>query len=389
MTAEIIFFPVGNGDMTLIKTSSGKNILIDCNIRDPKDNPDVLKMLKDELNTDGLGRHYVDLFVWSHPDEDHCRGVSSNFFLGKPDEYPQGSKKIFIKEIWSSPVVYRRANKKEGFVFCKDAKDLKGEVKRRVIHFKENWFASDGNRVRVLGEDENNKTDNIPQITLKLDEKTSVIGGISQSDFTAYLYGPASPSKISGEEEKFSKNNSSVIINYAISSGQTTAKFLTGGDAEVACWENLHDRLSDSLSNLDYHILQTPHHCSWHSLSEESWSKIKEKKLDPGENVSQKALETLNNAQSEAIIVSSSNAIEDDSNDPPCYGAKDQYQNIVSEVDGKFVCVADSLDDDGNNVPYRIEISDTGGIKTKSGSSFAGSLGGGAHVNRSGTDSYA
>ena len=33
MVAKIAFFPVGNGDMTLVELESGRKILIDINIR--------------------------------------------------------------------------------------------------------------------------------------------------------------------------------------------------------------------------------------------------------------------------------------------------------------------------------------------------------------------
>src|SRR5207247_2615920 len=51
MASKIAFFPVGNGDMTLIQLESGRTILIDVNIRaaadDPEDStPDVAKMLR-------------------------------------------------------------------------------------------------------------------------------------------------------------------------------------------------------------------------------------------------------------------------------------------------------------------------------------------------------
>lgn len=392
MKAEIIFFPVGCGDMTLIKTSNGKRILIDCNIRDPESYPDVVAMLKEELETDSLGRHLVDLFVWSHPDEDHCRGIRSNFYLGDPNDYPSASKKIFIKEVWSSPLVFRRASRKDGFILSDDAKGLNAEVKRRIRTYKDTRFMGSGNRVTVLGLDEDGKTDDIMPITKELDEEIYTIDGFYQSDFKAKLYGPATQSDLD-QEEKLSKNNSSVIMKYTLSAGNQSAEFLTGGDAEVMCWEHLTTRIknvpSRSISELKYDILQVPHHCSWHSLSEVSWGKIKEDKLDPDENVSPDALEALKQAKDGAFIISSSSEIEDDDNDPPCYGAKEQYLKIASDKEGRFECVADSLNDDGENVPYRIEISSENGVKRGGATTFSGGLGGGAQVNRSGTDNYA
>ena len=64
MYSKISFFPVGNGDMTLIETESGRKIIIDMNIRtaadDPDDEiPDVAKMLRERLRRDSAGRLYV------------------------------------------------------------------------------------------------------------------------------------------------------------------------------------------------------------------------------------------------------------------------------------------------------------------------------------------
>jgi len=40
MPAAISFFPVANGDMTLVTTESGSKLLIDLNIRAAADDPD-------------------------------------------------------------------------------------------------------------------------------------------------------------------------------------------------------------------------------------------------------------------------------------------------------------------------------------------------------------
>src|SRR5262249_27967326 len=105
MSALLSFFPVGNGDMTLITLESGRRILIDVNIReaadDPNDNtPDVITKLRDRLKRDSTGRLYVDAFLLSHPDEDHCNGLKKHFHLGPAKDWSKISDKIFIREIW-------------------------------------------------------------------------------------------------------------------------------------------------------------------------------------------------------------------------------------------------------------------------------------------------
>jgi hypothetical protein len=57
----LLFYPVGNGDMTLIELQSGKRILIDVDIRSAADDPDdetfdVAKALRQRLTRDSHGR---------------------------------------------------------------------------------------------------------------------------------------------------------------------------------------------------------------------------------------------------------------------------------------------------------------------------------------------
>jgi hypothetical protein len=113
-------------------------------------------------------------------------------------------------------------------------------------------------------------------------------------------------------------------------------RFLTGGDAEVAIWERLWQRYSNTPDWLTYDILQTPHHCSWHSLSYDSWSDYGEKA-----EICDDARSALAQTRRGAVIVASSNAIKDDDNDPPCIRAKREYQSIAKEADGSFVCVGE------------------------------------------------
>lgn len=77
MTVETFHFKVANGDMNLIKTNSGRFILIDINISTSADDengdaPDVGAQLRDTLDRDSDGRLFIDAFMLTHPDMDHC-----------------------------------------------------------------------------------------------------------------------------------------------------------------------------------------------------------------------------------------------------------------------------------------------------------------------------
>ncbi len=150
-----------------------------------------------------------------------------------------------------------------------------------------------------------------------------------------YVVGPLQ-SKDVEDEDRLSKNHSSVILQFKIASrpyGPKTNRFLCGGDAEVAIWRELWRKHQDAPQCLRYDILLTPHHCSWHSLSEDSWSRSKNPKVD------EDAKSALSQAERHATLVASSNVIKDDDNDPPCWGAKKEYEAIASNVGGEFVCI--------------------------------------------------
>ncbi|MCG8360804.1 MAG: MBL fold metallo-hydrolase, partial [Kiloniellales bacterium] len=70
MATTVHFIDVGQGNMVLIATSSGKSFVFDCNITD--DNED--RVLNYVANQIGEGKQ-LHAFICSHRDADHIRGV--------------------------------------------------------------------------------------------------------------------------------------------------------------------------------------------------------------------------------------------------------------------------------------------------------------------------
>ncbi len=348
MSTTLTFFPVDNGDMALLKFADETTVLLDVNIRTEADDPvtsmrDVAKDLRERLKSDADGRPYVDAFVLSHPDADHCRGLERHFHLGPLSAYPDDKKatkdkKIVIREIWSSPVVFRRNERTQ--TLCSDALAFKTEAKRRVkLNKANNFIVGDGDRIQILGEDIDGKTDDLQPILRKLDESFSVLNGQSSTQFSAFLLGPINPQDEEEEEECLSKNQSSIILNFTLAADDNTpdgAKFLSGGDAEVFIWSRQWLRHSADPSVLEYDLLQTPHHCSWHSLSYDSWSELGE-----DAEVENDARDALAQARAGAFIVASCKPIADDDSDPPCIRAKREYLDILSGVKGQFFCTGE------------------------------------------------
>src|SRR5882672_10164015 len=335
--------------MTLIELADGETkILIDMNIRESADAGeehtfDAAASLRKKLKRDKKGRPYVDAFLLSHPDQDHCNGLRKHFWMGSASDYPDdnkkdGEKRIFIREIWSSPLVFRRASKNH--TLCEDAKAFTAEARRRVKVNRDKKFTDvlEGDRILILGEDEDGKTDDLGPILVKVDGEFDRINWTHNSFFRARLLAPL-PKDDEDTEEVLSKNHSSTILNIQLAADREhpdACRFLTAGDAEVAIWDLLWAKHEGQPEVLEYDVLLTPHHCSWHSLSYESWSESEGKA-----EVSQDARSALSQTRSSAVLVASSDPIKDDDNDPPCYGAKLEYEDIASAAGGSFVCTGE------------------------------------------------
>ena len=338
--AKTYHFKVGNGDMALVELETSRRILVDINIRcaaddGDDDTPDVAAQLKDILARDDEGRLFVDAFLLTHPDKDHISGLETHFHLGPLVDWDEDHDRIVIREMWSSPMIFRRQSKQHKL--CDDACAWGKEARRRVQLFRDNGVLDNGDRILVLGEDVDGKTDDLEGIVVKQGERFAAIDGIEDDIFDALLLAPRSPAD-DEEEEVLSKNNSSVILQMRLGAGgkEDAAYYLFGGDAEVAIWERLWGAHKASPADLAYDVLIAPHHCSWHSLSWDSWSKLGEKV-----KVSDDARSALSQARAGGVILASSCPIEDDNNDPPCIRAKREYEAIVAEANGEFRCVGE------------------------------------------------
>jgi hypothetical protein len=354
--ASMAFFPVSNGDMTLIRLDNGQTILIDINIREAADDgdddtPDVASDLRNRLKRDKQGRLYVDGFLLGHPHADHITGLRNHFHLGPPDEWSEDEDKILIREMWSSPVVFRRAS--AGNSLCEDAEAWAKEARRRVKRFREDGFGTaEGDRILIMGEDVDGKTDDILDIVVALDDTVSACNRVDAGVFEARLLGPLT-AEDEEDEEELKENDSSVILRFSLKGGGVgdQCRFLTGGDAGVAIWKRLWERHGDGNPDwLTYDILQTPHHCSWRSF--DRWSELGEKvKVDPG------AHNALSQTRKGAVIVASSKPIKKDDDNPPHERAKREYVDILGGDGERFYCTDEYWAGENQALEFEVKAS--------------------------------
>lgn len=358
MPGTIDFFRVGNADMTLITLSNGYTVLVDCYLLEEK--TDLVAVTVDDLctrlNKDGNGRPAVDVFLETHPDDDHCHGAKTYLHLRPMSEYadePKGDnarKKIVVREMWSSPLVYRRHS--PDHKLTDDAVAINSEAKRRVEAFRVKKAANDRagkttslsdmadcERVRVIGEDYKkdglDRLAGLDAIRVSLDD-TFVIRDRNGSPLMSVNVLAPLPVVSDADEAVLTKNNSSVIVRFGFHfyGGATPTWYaLFGGDAEAEIWRRLYKRHKGDLSNrLGYDLLLAPHHCSWGVLSVEAAS--------AKAGVDATARMALEQTDDGYVVASSKKIINDDDN-PPAHRAKVEYIDILDDAMDHFYCTGE------------------------------------------------
>ena len=102
------------------------------------------------------GHPYVDLFVNTHPHDDHIIGFEKHFYCGKPEDYDEekDAEKIIIGELWVTPKAL--TNDVAETLFC-----LRKEAKRRRKLYDDNvqYVGEFGNYLHILGYDKDKEFD--------------------------------------------------------------------------------------------------------------------------------------------------------------------------------------------------------------------------------------
>lgn len=390
MKHKIKYYSVANGDMTLITLQDETTMLIDCNIRatasgdDDKTKfdvkPDLLKSIKKRNENP-----FIDVFVLTHGDQDHCRGFKKNFYQGDPKKYTDKNKKaeeIIIDELWFSPMIAEEHTNDDEDV-------IQTEAERRLKLHRDKHADKDiaGNRIVIVGYDgsadykELNHLRKIPgQIVTKFNEK-------EQTTYSVFIHSPFKEQLKSAEKDK---NNTSIVFQARFKDQTTDTKFaclaIFGGDSDHFTWEVILEKTKKSKKDttenaLEWDLFLAPHHCSWSFFND----RPQHEHPDPQKH----SLEVLEYKRNNAIVIASSKEIFDDESNPPHYEAKSEYVKVV----GKDKFLNTERDDVVDETPQPIEFiitangpSKTPKGKVKSTNNSAGGAGAAGLVVKQGED---
>lgn len=325
-TASIKYYPVCNGDCSLLTLPDNTTMLVDCNIRESsKGTSDETQF---DVKADLLqsiqkrdGKPFVDVFVLTHGDKDHCLGYTKNFYRGDPQKYGKANleaEEIIMDEIWFSPMIEE--------IFTNDEEDnFQCEVERRVaLHRKGDATCNlPGNRIIIIGYD---GRDSFQDLNYLRKIPGNIITRFNQKDQTTFSVFLHAPFKQQLHQSDKDKNTTSIVFQARFKQSAADATFsclaMFGGDADHYAWDVILTKTKENNNHvtqqaLNWDLFLAPHHSSWTFFNDCP------QKSNPTPKANSLAI--LDFKRPGARVIASSKAIVDNDDNPPHYQAKQQY----------------------------------------------------------------
>ena len=343
----VVFLPVGTGDSTTIVIDDEHVIQVDlhhmeqANESDSKYTP-VVDTLKERLPQRN-GRPYLAVFALTHADEDHCQGFGALLDSG-----------ILIGELWATPRLWREYTD-EGVELCEDARRFHEEADRRVQasieHIRAGRAVPSGDRVRVIGYDDDSNDDDhpyrdLPDVQLSFPgDLVTMLDGVDVSDcFEAFIHAPFK------DDCAAARNDTSLAMQITLKNGETRGHVLLLGDLAYLTIQRIFDVTTDE-ERLAWDVLLAPHHCS---------RKVMYTSEEGGEELKRDLLDSFDEHRGDrAYIIASSEPVpasNEPGDNPPHAKAKTRYQELGIEA---FLCTQEH---GGTEAPQPIVFTLTPGV---------------------------
>ncbi|MES2062584.1 MAG: cobyric acid synthase CobQ [Bacteroidota bacterium] len=341
MTHKITYYPVDNGDQSLIEIDENNyltQIMVDCNLRETAvgtSNPDLFdvkadleKRLKKRTVNDLTGVMFTDIFILTHGDDDHLHGFEKNFYQGDPKEFKQknkDNKEIVIDVLWFSPMIMGTAANDDERCFNKEAK-------RRIKLHREKSADRDlpGNRIIIIGKDAN---ENLSGLDLVRKVPGEIVSRFNNRDLKLFSIFIHSPYQEHLSDEEVDKNRVSVVFQARFKATFDSTEFINlsmfGGDSDHVAWATILEKTKKHKNDVNQQALKWDlflacHHCSWSFFNNTPY--------DQNKTPVATSQEVLENRRQNAKVIASSKEIKNDDDNPPHYQAKSQYVAQVKEA---------------------------------------------------------
>lgn len=383
MASEIKYYPVDNGDQSLITVEENAqitHITIDCNIRElSKDDldkskfdvkKDLLKVLKRKRVGEIKDVSYTDIFILTHGDEDHLLGFEKNYYQGDPKNYKQKHKddgQIFIDVLWFSPMVMGTATNDDEKCFNKEAK-------RRIQLHRDKSKDKDlpGNRIVIIGNDAN---EDLSGLDLVRKCPGDVVTRFNERDLKTFSIFIHSPYQQHLTDEEVDKNRVSIVFQARFKSTAESKEFCSlamfGGDSDHHAWKTILEKTKKYNNHveekaLDWHLFLAPHHCSW--------SFFNDTPQEDNPTPVSTSLEILDFKKSGAKVIASSKVIKDNLDNPPHYQAKREYIKKLDNSSDFFNTAIEPKESAPEPIVFEVSLTGFTKVKSKSSEKLAAAL---------------
>jgi len=370
----IKYFPVGNGDMSLITLEDGTRILIDCKLTaksDESTDPKICDVKKELLNSlQKRGENYtVDVFILTHGDQDHCHGFKDNFYQGDPTNYGQRDRDnglIIMDTMWFSPMIAEQ--------YTNDDEDAhQCEAERRLDLHRNNHPDKDkpGNRIKIIGYDSNKDYKDLNHLRAVPGDVVTRFNDKDQQTFSIFIHAPF---KIHLDSPDKDKNSASIVFQARFKAYSWSSDFcclaMFGGDSDHTTWAEILERTKRFKNDfkqqaLSWDLFLAPHHCSWTFFNDTS-----------ADDVKPTSLEALDYARSGAWVIASSKKIINNDDNPPYADAKKEYIKKLSGSDKFLNTAVEPKESAPEPIVFDITASGPAKAPRKSTGSASGSAGG-------------
>ena len=338
----VTFYPVGNGDTSLIKTTNGRFILMDfhqmSNAEDDKTPQyDINAALRQELKD--ADKESFDVVAFTHADKDHINGSTEFFHLEHAKKY-QGEDRVKIDELWVPAAMLLETadndhQSDENTIWRQEARHrLKNKSGIKV-------FSTPDDLVTLIEGWEMT----VEELVAHLIDAGTIVDTFSleNDEVEFFVHSPfMKHCDVDGKDVKQVRNEASLIFNVRFDADGETYDYLAVGDSEaevledvvaITKWKENEDRLAWDLFNI-------PHHCSYLALAKE---KGKDKTVPLP-----KVKELLEMGKAGSYMICSSQAFDsgDDAKErklPPHVQAKVCYEEYLQKVGGRrFVVTSEN-----------------------------------------------
>ena len=356
---SISLYPVSNGDTCQIVLDNGRRLLLDFCHRDRSESlsiPDINLKARLKKELDDSDRDYFDVVAFTHADLDHIQGSTEFFELEHALKY-QGNDRVKISELWVPAALLLenvdREHMSEEFVILKrEARHRLLEGKGIVVFSKPkeltDWLEPKLKERGLLASSRDH---------LFVDAGTVVKGFTLAADGVEFFCHSPFIEHVDDEGDVI-RNSASLVFNVRFQANGMQYDYLHFGDA---AWEDI-EKIVNTTSwhgnedRLAWDLLNTPHHCSYKSLSDE--------KGDTETLPKDKVKELLLLANNEAYIACSSKPIPDNSAaynevQPPHIQARKAYENHLRQASGRKFLV--TMEEPNTRKPEPLEFEVTSG----------------------------